>query len=214
MPKSHGLDAVLIALALVVYVEAGAQVATKDWGCYDAKPGHPTDAEKASFIEKIFSLAADAEKKHGVPAGALAAMAVVESGYGWNRTAQNAQNLFGWKFYSSTAAGGRKSYILTCQPKEDDNNRYVVFATTSDSFNFVAMKLATLPAYSMQTKTFQASRAKGVTSSDAAKAWIAGITNPYNWHPKEYTTTIKRKMPRCRRMRCPRSAISIASPMA
>lgn len=183
-----------MALALVVHVEMHAQAVTKDWGCYDAQPGHPTDAEKASFIEQISSLAIDAEKKHGVPASALAAMAIVESGYGWTRTAQNAQNLFGWKFYSSTAAGGRKSYVLSRQPKEDDNNHYVVFATNADSFDFVAMKLATLPAYSKQTKAYQASRAEGVKATDAAKVWIAGIAHPYNWHPQEYTVTITRVM--------------------
>lgn len=188
------MSALLMALGLIVRIEVSAQVATKDWGCYDAKPGHPTAAEKASFIEQISPLAIKAEKKYGVPASALAAMAIVESGYGWTRTAQNAQNLFGWKFYSSKAASGRKAYVLTCQPKEDDNNRYVVFETNADSFDFVAMKLATLPAYSKQTKAYQATRAKGITATEAAKAWIAGIANPYNWHPKEYTTTITRVM--------------------
>ncbi|MEJ7806917.1 MAG: glucosaminidase domain-containing protein [Telluria sp.] len=194
MQGPRWINAVLMTLALVVQAEVHAQLATKDWGCYDAQPDHPSAVEKTSFVEQIATLAINAEEKYGVPASALAAMAIVESGYGWTRTAQNARNLFGWKFYSLKAAGGRKAYVLACQPKEDDNNRYVVFATNADAFDFVAMKLATLPAYASRTKAYQTARAKGVTAAEAAKAWVAGIANPYNWHPKQYTRTITRVM--------------------
>ncbi|NVD97754.1 glucosaminidase domain-containing protein [Massilia sp. BJB1822] len=183
-----------IALAWVAFVPMPAAGNNADWGCYDAQPGHPSDAEKVAFVEEIASLAQAAENRYGVPASALAAMAIVESGYGWTRTAQNANNLFGWKFNSSKSAGGRKSYTLACQPKEDVNNRYVVFTSRADAFDFVAMKLATLPAYSRYTKVYQSSRGQASTTAEAAKAWVGGIAGAYNAAPKPYTKTITRFM--------------------
>jgi hypothetical protein len=93
------------ASGLVVFASAcGANLAMAErWGCYDPKPGHPTAAERQQFVNDISTHAVYAEQNHGVPAAALVAMAIVESGYGWTRTALEAHNFFGWKFYSATA---------------------------------------------------------------------------------------------------------------
>src|SRR4051812_15151167 len=50
------------------------------WGCHGPKPGHPTLAERAAFVREVSELAVKAEKTHGVPASALAAIAIAESG--------------------------------------------------------------------------------------------------------------------------------------
>lgn len=165
-----------------------------DWGCYDPKPGHPTATERMTFIHDVSQLAVTAEKKYGVPASALAAMTMVESGYGWTRTALEAHNFFGWKFTSSKADGQRGSYILDCQPPEDVNNHYVVFSSAADAVDFVAAKLATLPAYEGDTKAYKLARNRGDATADAVKAWLAGIADPYNWKPAKYVEDVTRIM--------------------
>ncbi|WP_432219305.1 glucosaminidase domain-containing protein [Pseudomonas kribbensis] len=144
----------------------------EEWGCYDPQPGHPTEAEKKRFISEISPLAVMAERTHGVPAAVISAMAIAESGYGWTRTALEAHNLFGWKFYSSSSASGRNYYVLSCQPAEDKNNKYVKFSDTADAIDFVAGKLATLPAYLSDTRKYLQARQSGKSVADASKDWI------------------------------------------
>lgn len=169
-------------------------VSADDWGCYAPKPGHPTATERMKFIQDVSELAVAAETKYGVPASALAAMAIVESGYGWTRTALEAHNFFGWKFTSSKAAGQRDFYILDCQPREDVNNRYVVFSSAGDAVDFVAAKLATLPAYQGDTKAYKLARSKSADTANAVKSWLAGIADPYNWKPAKYVRDVTRIM--------------------
>ena len=87
----------LSAIAFAVCALAPQQIRAQDWGCYDPKPGHPTAEEKAAFIAQVSELAVEAEQKHGVPAAALAAMAMEETGLGWTRITLEANNFFGWK---------------------------------------------------------------------------------------------------------------------
>src|SRR6476620_9778456 len=96
----------LLSLALVALVPHAVGAAV--WGCHGTKPGHPTPEEREAFIREASELAIKAEKTYGVPASALAALAIAESGYGWTRVALNANNLFAWKFVKA-AADGRKS---------------------------------------------------------------------------------------------------------
>jgi hypothetical protein len=180
-------------LVLVLGLAAGTSSA-QPWGCYDPKPGHPTGTEKTQYIKLVSALAIEAEHKHGVPAAAIAAMAIAESGYGWTRTALEANNLFGWKYNSPGAAAGRGSYVLTCQPAEDINNQYVKFKDAADAVDFVAGKLAVLPAYKVDTRKYQTARTAGDTAIHASREWIAGIAEPYNWKPETYTRTIIRIM--------------------
>jgi hypothetical protein len=114
------------------------------WDCYGPQPGHPTAAEKDAYINELKVYAQEAESTYGTPAAALLAMASNEGGFGWTRTGQYANNLFGWKYYGSVSAGGRSPYTLSCQPSWDPNNQYVTFNDRRDSVLFVAMKLATL----------------------------------------------------------------------
>ncbi|OLL27186.1 hypothetical protein BTH42_34035 [Burkholderia sp. SRS-W-2-2016] len=181
-------------LILFVLVFASADALADNWGCYDPRPGHPTSAEKIQFVDTVSALAIDAERKHGVPAAAIAAMAIVESGYGWTRTALYARNLFGWKYYSAASAGGRKSYTLTCQPPEDRNNHYIVFDNIADAVDFVAGKLATLPAYRQDGEKYRRARSAGTDVKESVRTWLAGIAAPYNWNPQKYVTDVTRIM--------------------
>ena len=68
-------------------VNAPAKRVSAEWGCDDPQPGHPTAAEKRAFVVEVGSLAMRAEERNGVPAAAITAMAILESGYGWTRLA-------------------------------------------------------------------------------------------------------------------------------
>src|SRR5687768_3018641 len=85
-------------LGFVLLVALPQPTFAKVWGCHGTKPGHPTPEERMAFISEVSELAVKAEKTHGVPASALAALAIAESGYGWTRVAINANNLFAWKY--------------------------------------------------------------------------------------------------------------------
>jgi hypothetical protein len=167
-------------------------VQAEEWGCYDPQPGHPTAAEKESFIEEIRRLTPAAEQKYGVPASALAAMAIIESGYGWTRTAQQANNLFGWKFVSSASAGRRGSYTLECQPPEDKNNHYVTFASHAEAIAFVAQKLASMAIYKPATDAYRSARTRGADIPTITRSWIVSIAQHYNWKPQQYVESITR----------------------
>jgi len=182
--------------ALIVFIAwlAAAPAAAQEWGCYDPRPGHPSDQEKADFVTAAGAAAVAAEKKYGVPAPAIAAMAIVESGYGWTRTALEAKNYFGWKYYSDRSAGGRAAYVLSCQPPEDVNNKYVVFDSLEESVDFVAMKLSTLDYYHEASRAYRRTVAAGADPTEATRLWLERIANPYNWRPEAYVRSVTRVM--------------------
>ena len=187
------LSGACLAIAITYAAPAWAAQA-QDWGCYDPQPGHPTPQERQAFLAAIKPAAQAAERTSGPPAAALAAMAVVESGYGFTRTGLEANNLYGWKYNSKAAAGGRGFYTLTCQPPEDVGNRYIKFATRTESIGFVAGKLAALSYYRADTEAYRQARAANRPVKAAVDAWIDGISDPYNWRPAQYAATIKAVM--------------------
>jgi hypothetical protein len=162
------------------------------WPCYNPQPGHPTAAEKAQFVATNAWAAQEAERRYGVPAAALLAMASNEGGYGFTRTALYAKNSFGWKYYGATSSGGRSAYTLACQPSWDVGNQYVSFATIGEGILFVGQKLATLSSYSADAKRYVADRNAGVDVVTAVNRFIDGIAEPYNYDPATYRRTIKR----------------------
>lgn len=168
--------------------EQGAQ----NWGVYDPQPGHPTVAERDAYVAEIGSYAREAEARYGVPAAALTAMACNESAFGWTRIALYANNLFGWKWTSLEAAGGRPAWVLEGQPDWDPNNKYVQFADRRDAVLFIASKLAQNARYKPHTDRYVADINAGVSVTTAANTWIRGIAfagyNPYEHYPN---TTIK-----------------------
>ncbi|NEX92640.1 glucosaminidase domain-containing protein [Caulobacter sp. 17J65-9] len=180
----------LFACTAFVLVQSAAFAASaQDWGCYDPKPGHPTAAERDAFLAEVEGPAKAAEARYGVPAAAIAAMSVVESGYGFTRTALNANNLFGWK---QTGAGA--AYVLECQPPEDVGNRYVVFASRAEAIDKVAARLANSSYYRADTEAYRQARASGAGVETAVDAWVDGISDPYNWRPRGYAADLKALM--------------------
>lgn len=163
------------------------------WPCQGPQPGHPTAAEKRLFVAKVSEWAIAAEKKHGVPASAIAAMAIVESGYGWTRVGRDARNLLGWK-YIAAQAGGRPAYVLACQPYGDGSKQYTVFASAAESIDFVAEKLATRPAYHLDAVAYQAARARGAPLAGAVNAWLERVAEPFKRRPQPFVAAVKRAM--------------------
>lgn len=181
-----------VMLAPTIIGVAAAQ--ESNWGCYDPQPGHPTLEEKRAFLERFIPLAREAERRHAVPAAALTAMAVVESGFGFTRLAQNGRNYFGWKYSSAGSAGGRPFWTLACQPPEDVNNRYIAFTSEADGVDFVAARLASSPYYKVDTQQYRKDSQSGVDPMLAARRWVKGVADPYNWKPDLYARTIIRVM--------------------
>ena len=163
-----------------------------EWPCYAPQPGHPTVAERKAFVDNAIPSALAAEASHGVPAPALIAMAIQESGYGYTRTALNANNLFGFKWVSTSGAGGRVAWVLACQPATDPNNRYVRFKNRADAFDYVAGRLAKSSYYRADTDAYKAAIANGADRVTAITAWIDAIADPYNANPALYRRTIGR----------------------
>src|SRR5688572_3108640 len=160
------------------------------WTCYGTKPGHPTPAERAAFVQDVSALATAAESKHGVPAAALAAMAIVESGYGFTRVALEGNNLFAWRAGPSEP----RTYTPPCEAKRGKPRRYVAFATRAEAFERVAERLASLDGYREYTQRYRAARSRGDTSDAAVDAWVAGIATRYSRRPHKFAEKVIRVM--------------------
>ena len=182
--------AAVIALALCLLAESAAGAA---WPCNGNKPGHPTPAEREAFIREVSALAVQAEKNHGVPASALAAIAIAESGYGWTRLALEANNLFAWRWRPVTSAG-RKSYVLKCRRGGVEHDRYMVFASREDAVDFVARRFTTANIYREHTRAYQAARERGDSGERAVKAWVSGVARHYSRPPEVFRRKIIRIM--------------------
>lgn len=186
-------------------VRRAAQAEEQRWSCYNPEPGHPTKQEKQAFVNRISQYAVQAEKKHKVPAAAIVAMALVESGYGFTRTARSPNhNIFGWKISAADrkSAGG---FVLTCQDttgesgKADPNRCYRSFQSEEQAVDFVASRLASgfTKNYKRAFDTYQRDTKDGRSTIERVQAWVAGIADPYNWKPREYVRIV------CRLMRDP-----------
>jgi hypothetical protein len=173
-----------------------------EWAWDAPKPGHPTSSEKTAFVNLITPYAREAEATYGPPAAALIAMACNESGYGWTRIGLEANNYFGWKWYSLEAAGGRWYYTLWEQPAWDEGNRYVLFSDARDCIMFVAMKLATLNNpwnnYKPHTDRYVSDIRNGVATITAVNRWVSGIAyagyNPYSHYVSTTTKYLNNYM--------------------
>jgi hypothetical protein len=163
------------------------------WGCSEPQPGHPTTAEKQAFVDEAERLATTAEQRHGVPAAAIAAMAIQESGYGWTRLAQETNNLLAWKYVSDQAAGGRKFWVLDC-PGRRSTDRFVVFADRAEAVDFVAEQLASSDNYRAATERYRRDRKAGGNVAEAVDRWVDDIADPYSSQPEAYRAALRRVM--------------------
>jgi hypothetical protein len=159
--------------------------------CFAPLPGHPTLAERQAFVADVGPLATAAERTHGVPAAAITAMAIQESGYGWTELAQQTNNILAWKYTTSEDAGGRDSWVLDCGTSRDS---YIVFANRATAVDFVAQRLASSDNYAAATERYRRDRADGVPVVEAVNRWVAEIADPYSSQPEAYRTAIVRVM--------------------
>lgn len=157
-----------------------------------------TDQLKKDWIATMTPAAQEAERLYGVPAAAIVAMSINESGYGTTRIFVNANNAFGWKYFGSESAENRGYYVLSCQPASDPVNKYIKFKDHVDGALFVSMKLSTLTAlkdgsrnYKGATDRYIQDRKNGVDVKTAVNRWINSIADAkYNWNPAKYKKDI------------------------
>ena len=175
-------------LAVVAETALGAA-----WTCPGAKPGHPTASERAAFVEEVSGFALEAEKKHGVPATALVALAAIESSYGWTRLALEANNLFAWRA-GPVEARTRETYVPVCRRGKKSKEHFAVFASRAEAFEVIGAKLATLKGYREYTDRYRAARKRGEPLERAVTDWVTGIAKRYSTDPRVFTQKMIRVM--------------------
>jgi hypothetical protein len=159
--------------------------------CYDPVRS-PTLNEKNSFVEEVSLAAVSAERKWGVPAPVLAAMTIVESGYGFTRLAIKSNNILAFKWPGMAIAAGRQEFVLWCQPPEDRGNVYPSFESRTDAIDFVASRLKLASHYQDATATYVDDMKNGVDRKSAAQKWLRAIAPKYNWKPERYVRDVSR----------------------
>ena len=191
MPVSRVKPSTSSAIAIFMLLvwslcKGGVAVAADDvnWGCYDPKPGHPTASEREAFLSRLRPVARSVQKEFGVPEDGILSMAVQESGFGWTRTAINANNLFGWKFGQPARDAKLGSWTLDCQPHSDPGKVYTVFPTWEDSLKFVAAQLARSSRYAVATASARSAIGQGNSDEAGAEQWLQAIQRAgYNPNP-------------------------------
>ncbi|NTG45233.1 glucosaminidase domain-containing protein [Rhizobium rhizogenes] len=178
----------LITVSIILPTSANSEQVDRQgvgsW-CYNPVRS-PTPAEKVSFVEEVSPAAIAAERKWGVPAPILAAMTIVESGYGFTRIAIKSNNILAFKWPGDTIAAGRKKFELWCQPPDDEGSIYPAFKTRAEAIDFVASRLKLASHYKAATATYGADLKNGVDRKTAARKWLRAIAPKYNWRPKQY----------------------------
>ncbi len=182
-------------LSLILTILGGTQArAAPDMNdpCYG--PTKPLTRElRQSFVADVSPLALKAEADYGVPAPILAAMSVIESGYGTTQLAIASHNVLSYKWNEREGPDGRRVFTLACQPAADQGNVYVVFRDRADSADYVAGRLAASRYYSKATKDYTNAVARGADREAAAKAWLRAIAPSYNpYQTDRYVTEILR----------------------
>ena len=154
--------------------QAPAAETSVAWGCDDPQPGHPTAAERGRSSRRVGTLAITSEERHGVPATAITAMAILESGYGWTRLAENTSNLLGWKYSPGASGEERDFWVLEC-PEKGTSDRFLVFRDRADAVDYVAGQLASSDNYRADTERYRRDRTSGVHVVEAVNRWVDGI---------------------------------------
>jgi flagellum-specific peptidoglycan hydrolase FlgJ len=180
-------------------------------GCYGTKPGHPAAADRARFVEEVSDLAIKAEQQHGVPAAALVAIAIAESGYGCTGIAVQTNNLFTWKAGRSAAAAG-KAYVAPCERQSKKHQRFLVFRSRAESFEVVAARLASFGPYRTHTAPYVAARDRGENVEAAVDDWLEG-TQRYSRRPAYFVATIRRIMNSPADTRSPNHLYRLSAPV-
>ncbi len=97
---------------------------------YATAVGHPSNSEINTFMKEIEPTVLKFARKYNLPASVIMAMAILESGYGYSRTAIFANNFFGIKQWKK----GSDAYQLKGQPNEDKGYLKITKKTTTGQF--------------------------------------------------------------------------------
>jgi uncharacterized FlgJ-related protein len=159
-----------------------------DW-CY-APVRAPTQEERDAFITEVGAAVISAERKWGVPAPIIAAMSIVESGYGLTRLALKSNNILAFKWPGQTLARDAKPYVLWCQPDRDHGNVYPAFKSWADAIDFVAWRLKESSHYAAATSAYGKDVRAGIDVKIGATRWLTTIAPRYNYNPKRYIRDI------------------------
>jgi flagellar protein FlgJ len=149
------LRTVTLAVAGAVAVAVAAAVAlTGPAGAAPARAGKvKLTAKQAAFLSAVVGPARDSQRRYGVPASAVIAQAVLETGWGTSVLARTANNYFGM-----ACAGGRPGPVAAgCQAGVDrfcdrsgcrkSTAEFRVYRSTADSFRDHGRLFSTNPRY-------------------------------------------------------------------
>lgn len=181
--RERAIHTVAFGLLYLMFSATSSRAET-EWGCYDPQPGHPTQEERRAFIARLHPVAIEVEANFGVPRAGILAMSVQESGYGFTRTALNANNLFGWKYGAAAHSAGLPSWTLDYQPPSDSGRNYTVFSSFEDSMRFVARQLAQQKRYSAATIAARNAKHSGEPEESRTESWLRAVQQArYNPDP-------------------------------
>ncbi|RSK26126.1 Parasporal protein [Bacillus sp. HMF5848] len=154
-----------------------------------------TQLQQQAFVEEVTPLAVKANETWGVPASAIIAMAIIESGYGTTRIAHYANNLFGIKAWGYNPTN---AWQLQGQPDEDferavpvladygadrkvydetqrRDNWYREFSSYEESVNYLAGKLLLNSRYLPALHKYEELLASGMSLDLAANEYVFNI---------------------------------------
>lgn len=167
----------------------------KNDNAYLCAIGHPTEEEKQAFLSEAKEGAVKLSRLHGVPASALAGMAVNESCYGYTRTGLFANNYFGMKKWTRSSDD---SYQITGQPDEDSgkvrvlevlpsgqkifdekprrDNRYWKFNSKGDAMQYLVEEfLMKKKSYRLVIQKYQDRIKTGTLAKEASREFLCEL---------------------------------------
>ncbi|MDI9857955.1 glucosaminidase domain-containing protein [Flectobacillus roseus] len=101
--------------------------------CYLTAIGHPTQKEKAEFINLLKPYVDSICSKQNLPKKTVMAMLILEAGFGFTRTGYYANNLGGVKKWTKDTAN---LYVLKGQPDENEGKCKVIRKTKNGQLIF------------------------------------------------------------------------------
>jgi flagellum-specific peptidoglycan hydrolase FlgJ len=156
-----------------------------------------TTIEREAFVKEISVYAKEAGQQWGVPASAVIAIAIIESGYGTTRVAHHANNLFAIKVWGGNSSN---AWQLIGQPDEDfekpipvikdlgndrkiydetyrRDNWYRKFTSFKESVDFLAGTLLLNKRYGFAVNDYQYRIKTGWSIEAASKRYLFDIAN-------------------------------------
>lgn len=149
--------------------------------CYDPV-GPLSQTVRSDYVNFAVEQAKAIQAKYNVPGAIIAGMSIQESGYGRTRLSILSNNVLSFKKPTDVNwVFGRPTFVLWCQPLNDQGNGYLLFGSKAAAFDYVAKVFSERTAlpYFAATKDYQAQVAAGVSRQDAGITWLKRIAPTY-----------------------------------